>query len=172
MKTIIPPTQSEERIAFGDSRLLDRIWAKTRLNAETGCWEWTGKTNERGYGYIQIGRQSRRAHRVAYEAFLGEVPDGLVLDHLCRVRNCMNPAHLEPVSHAENVRRGEAPSRRSWKLNPRSHCPQGHPYDEANAYIRPNGRRMCRACAQARKRRYRQEKRQAGMQAAVAGGAR
>jgi hypothetical protein len=77
---------------------------------------------------------------------MGAVPEGLELDHLCRVRGCVNPKHLEPVTHRENLMRGE-----SWSaVNARkTHCPEGHPYDETNTYIDGKGRRRCRECARA-----------------------
>jgi len=168
LKTIIPPVPAEDCVPFGDSRLLGRFWAKTQRNPESGCWEWTGQRSDRGYALIKLGGRMRRAHRLAYETLIGSVQDGLVLDHLCRVRHCVNPAHLEPVTCAENTRRGEAPSRKGWRLNPKPNCPQGHPFDAANTYIRPNnGRRMCRTCMRIRKQRNQQAKR-----AAVKGGAR
>jgi hypothetical protein len=72
----------------------------------TGCWLWTGTVMPAGYGTMKVGGQQRLAHRVAYEAFIGPVPDGLVLDHLCRVRSCVNPWHLQPVTNRENILRG------------------------------------------------------------------
>lgn len=68
-------------------------------------WEWQGKKNNLGYGRFKIGRKSFGAHRIAYKLFVGEIPEGLEIDHLCRVRHCVNPNHLEPVTHAENMRR-------------------------------------------------------------------
>lgn len=73
---------------------------------ENGCWLWQGCLNVRGYG--QLGKGSRAAHRVFYERHVGPIPEGLTIDHLCRVRHCVNPAHMEPVTVAENVRRGSA----------------------------------------------------------------
>lgn len=90
---------------------LERFWPKVRKEpSPSGCWIWTGAIR-RGDGYGEFhARQgmSRLAHRVAYEPLVGPVPDGLQIDHLCRVRRCVNRAHLEPVTHAENVRRGSA----------------------------------------------------------------
>lgn len=83
------------------------------------------------------------AHRVAYEEIMGPVPEGLELDHLCRTRSCVNPSHLEPVTHRENMNRGDVATRR------KTHCPKGHPYDEENTGIY-NGYRNCRACARLR----------------------
>jgi hypothetical protein len=106
----------------------------------SGCWFWEGSTHAAGYGCYG----ARLAHRLSYEAFIGPIPDGLTLDHLCRNRRCVNPRHLEPVTIAENVLRGESlPARNARK----THCPKGHPYDESNTYISPRtGWRQCRAC--------------------------
>lgn len=109
----------------------------------TGCWLWSGCVNEHGYGLIGVhGRQSR-AHRVLFEIFRGAVPDGLVLDHLCRVRCCVNPEHLEPVTNAENLRRGEGISATNAR---KTHCKHGHPFDEANTYLWRGSVRVCRTC--------------------------
>lgn len=107
---------------------------------EDGCWLWQGWINPGGYGRALFNRYSGQAHRLSYEIHVGPIPEGLTLDHLCRVRHCVNPAHLEPVTHRENVRRGRNAATK------RTHCPHGHPYDEANTYINPRGDWECRAC--------------------------
>ncbi len=71
-----------------------------------GCWRWTGSVTPQGYGMFAFSDEGKRAHRVMYELLVGPIPEGLTLDHLCRVRHCVNPEHLEPVTLAENVRRG------------------------------------------------------------------
>lgn len=120
----------------------ERFMAKVDLTLR--CWLWTGTTS-RGYGYITVGkctdgsRRTTTAHRLAYEHFVEPIPDGLHVDHLCRVRNCVNPAHLEPVTCKENCQRG-------LKGRLLTHCPRGHPYDEVNTALRPDGRRGCRTC--------------------------
>src|SRR5687767_10789272 len=88
----------------------ERIVAKVSVNQQSGCWVWTGSMYRSGYAQIRMGGRGgplRRAHRVAFEIFRGPIPDGLELDHLCRVKACVNPWHLEPVTHAENMLRGD-----------------------------------------------------------------
>lgn len=110
---------------------------------ENGCWLWQKYVKENGYGQIGSGG-SQYAHRVAYEAWKGPIPDGLTLDHLCRVRHCCNPDHLEPVTHQVNNLRGEGPAAIRAAVET---CPAGHPYDEENTYWRPKrGGRDCRKC--------------------------
>jgi hypothetical protein len=129
------------------------FWAKVR-EVPSGCWEWTGS---RMAGYGQFGTRTagcRRglttaAHRIAYELVVGQVRDGLELDHVCRNRACCNPAHLEPVTHRENVLRGVSP----MALNARKEaCPRGHAYAPANTYVTKAGKRQCRACHADRQR--------------------
>lgn len=83
---------------------MERFWARFE-RAPDGCWLWTGPLYSNGYGEFNFDGRNRRAHRFAYDRLVGPIPDGLELDHLCRVRRCVNPAHLEPVTHEENVRR-------------------------------------------------------------------
>lgn len=126
-----------------DLRSLEHLfWAKVDRSGE--CWLWTAYTMPNGYG---TWRQTL-AHRVAYELSIGPIPDGLQLDHLCRVRNCVRPDHLEPVTCRENLLRGDTITARCVAA---THCPHGHPYDEANTYRSPtNGSRSCRACSGSR----------------------
>lgn len=108
---------------------------------ENGCWNWTGTVAAHGYGMTN----RTYVHRMAYEEFVGPIPDGLQIDHLCRNRCCFNPDHLEAVTPAENMRRGEAPSAMSLR---EGRCHNGHPRTPENTYIRPDkGTAMCRDCA-------------------------
>lgn len=136
-------------------------WLRLVLRVErdpSGCWLWRGVTTHDGYGRIYVARVDgkqvqRMAHRVAYEAFIGPIPPSLTLDHLCRVRACVNPAHLEPVTQRENLNR--SPLVMSAVNGAKTHCPQGHAYDEANTYTKlRNGRpiRTCRTCSVANRR--------------------
>ena len=129
-----------------------KIRQRHRVTAE-GCWEWTRGRDKNGYGFV-TGGGSKLAHRVSYEVFVGPIPEGLTLDHLCRNTSCINPDHLEPVTHRENVLRGKVSRLRDFP----THCKNGHPYDEANTYWL-RGARQCKACAALRNRRYRARQR-------------
>ncbi len=133
--------------------LLERFKEKVNINTKTGCWEWDASLNEEGYGQFWIDNKTLRAHRVSYELFKGKIPQGLQLDHLCRVRNCVNPEHLEPVTNKENHARGL-----TGKINhhclKKTHCPQGHEYIGNNLYVDPKGHRYCKPCARVRWREW------------------
>lgn len=134
---------------FGDERLPQQYWARVDINPETGCWNWAGSTYRKGYGQFWLHDHWERAHRLAYETLVAPIPDGLVIDHLCRVTNCVNPMHLEPVTGTENLRRGI----QSFRV--RTHCLSGlHELNEDNIVDHSDGRKRCRACrlAAARKR--------------------
>lgn len=115
------------------------------------CWEWTGNISPFGYGLWWSGKRRFQAHRAVYEAFVGKIPDGLTLDHLCRNRRCVNPSHLEPVTCRVNVLRGIGPTAKNAQ---KSTCSYGHPF-EGNLLTRKDGWRDCRACHARRQREYR-----------------
>jgi len=121
--------------------LADRFWEKVQKT--DSCWIFTGAGCGVGYGEIWAHGRVMRAHRVAYELLIGPVPEGLTLDHRCRNRRCVNPAHLEPVTNRENLLRGNGWSGRNARA---THCPKGHPYSEENT-TRRGGKRYCRTCA-------------------------
>lgn len=127
---------------------------RARVVESSGCWLFTGQTDRKGYARLKITGTtvSVFAHRYMWELVNGPVPEGLQLDHLCRRRNCVNPAHLEPVTSLENSRRSP-----DWTGN-RTHCPAGHPYSEENTLqVESRGMttRTCRTCRIAANRRYR-----------------
>ncbi|MEU5302229.1 HNH endonuclease signature motif containing protein [Streptomyces noursei] len=133
----------------------DRFLAKIR-DAEGGCWEWTGGRTSDGYGTFWLDGRQQYAHRVAYETLRGPIPDGLVIDHLCRNRACANPAHLEAVTNRTNILRGVGfcASRAQ-----QTRCVHGHAFTAPNTYIAPNGTRKCRTCRAATSRSVRRRRR-------------
>lgn len=115
-----------------------------RIDRTPTCHIWLGAINPYGYGLIFIEGKHKQAHRVAYEAVNGEIPQGMIINHLCRVRNCVNAEHLEATTHRRNILTGISPS----AINSRkTHCKAGHEYNEANTRITPRGWRVCRICA-------------------------
>lgn len=123
--------------------LVERLMNRTMADP-SGCWLWIGSTNPKGYGHIWDERRRGvyAVHRIVWEHCHGPIPDGLEVDHLCRVRNCVNPDHLEVVDHAANVRRRVRAS----------HCKRGHPLTPENVHIdRRHGGRKCKQCRKARK---------------------
>ena len=121
------------------------------------CWYWALAYDVKGYGRAWFSGRQHKAHRLVYELLIGKIPEGLELDHLCRNRLCVNPSHLEPVSHAENVRRGKAGRHHRSK----THCVNGHEYTPENTYLRPTqlkGLRDCRKCRQIRTEKWKAKK--------------
>src|SRR5258706_11387542 len=101
-----------------------RFWTKVDRSAGTeGCWPWLAYKKPEGYGHFRIGRDIKLVHRISYEMLIGAIPEGLQLDHLCRIRSCVNPLHLEPVTNKENVLRGEGITA---KQSRQTHCLRGH----------------------------------------------
>ena len=115
----------------------------------TGCWLWTGQLNSNGYawGARGPGHTRRVIHRILWEHYKNqEVPEGMQLDHLCRVRNCVNPEHFEVVTPSQNTKRQDHAERR------KTHCPKGHEYSEQNTRITKEGKRVCRQCDRDRRK--------------------
>ena len=123
---------------------MDKILSK--INKTSKCWLWTGYINNNGYGEAHFNGRKYKTHRLIYELHKGVIPKELEIDHLCRVRNCVNPDHLEVVTHLENIKRAQP----FISINKRTHCKKGHEYSEENTWLvtRGNGRtnRVCRIC--------------------------
>ncbi len=128
------------------------LWVMSILPDEkTGCWHWMGYTDKDGYGkfhYRDNGSKiDWRAHRYGYEILRESIPSGLVTDHLCRQRDCVNPWHLEVVKPIVNYRRGNGPRGIAAKINrEKTHCPRGHAYEGWNLIVFNSGSRACRKC--------------------------
>lgn len=121
---------------------------------DNGCWEWRGAIDRRdGYGRFYAGDgKTRGAHQFSFEQHHGPVPHGLVVDHICNNRWCVNPLHLRAISNAANVLRGSGWTAENSR---KTHCPQGHAYSDGNTYITPSGARQCRECINYRRRKSR-----------------
>lgn len=152
-----PLGQAEGRVPRLTGTPGERFWPKVDKNGPVPeyaphlgpCWCWLAAENGAGYGIFRLDGRNVRAHRWAYEALVGPIPKGLQLDHLCRVRHCVNPAHLEPVTSRQNSERG-LPGGRTWRKNI-THCPSGHEYSPENTRVY-YGSRVCLACRRERSR--------------------
>lgn len=146
-------------------RIIDvsRFWSKVKAEGDGSykqCWLWTGGTNGKGYGRFKLDSRSggtAYAHRIAYELLIAPIPEGLEIDHLCRATLCVNPWHLEPVSHEVNTQRSTAGALAGARKSAITHCPQGHEYTPSNTYRSKNPktggpRRACRQCSMDRAR--------------------
>lgn len=137
---------------FDHRRKMDDIKSRllSRIKFVGTCWEWDAPDTSNGYGNLYVGRKRMRAHRLSYEVFVGEIPEGLEIDHLCRNRACCNPDHLEPVTARENTLRSPiSPTAiNSRKLK----CKRNHDLTGDNVYVSSLPRRVCKECARLRAR--------------------
>ena len=129
----------------------ERFVEKIAIRPGPACWDWLAGRDHKGYGQFWLDGGTRLAHRVSYEYANGPIPNGLQLDHLCRNRACVNPAHLEPVTGRDNLLRGETKAAMNAAA---THCSNGHAFDEVNTY-HWRGHRICRACGRDISRRKR-----------------
>jgi len=158
-------TQLALQPVFGDPRLPKRFWDKVKivdcnLRPELGpCWEWVAARCSFGYGNFQWEGRVRQAHRIAYEILVGPIPEGLEPDHLCVNPPCVNPNHIEPVTHSENCRRGNQGIYAISKAQNQTHCLRGHPLSKDNTYIDKHGKRSCITCRREAYREFLRRKR-------------
>lgn len=144
----------------------DRFWSK--VDKTDGCWQWRGTITPGGYGQFSIKGKHYTAHRLSVVASGRLIPAGLVCDHLCRNRACVNPDHIDIVTNGENVRRGIAGDLLKVRNASITHCPKGHAYTPENTRIDPRKRRSCRACDKARPSKRCIERRARASQSGVA----
>jgi hypothetical protein len=155
-------------VNFGDNRATKRFWNKISIidmGYSSLCWIWKGPLNQDGYGNVTMKPFYGPAHRVAYSALVEMVPKGLVCDHLCMNKACVNPEHIRITTQSENVK--AIPGYREKAIaklahinaahKAKTHCPHGHPYDEENTHITKQGKRVCKKCGYLRNRKKLEE---------------
>lgn len=125
-------------------------WIETDKGFSSPCWIWQLCMTTVGYGQVRINRRNMQAHRALYEQYVGSIPEGLELDHLCRIKSCVNPNHMEPVTHLENTRRGVRDTAHLRLLRKKKECLRGHLLTPENTYVY-HGTRHCKSCGYIRK---------------------
>ncbi len=144
MALIINKAESDGRFVKTWNSLKEKLDFYSIPEPNTGCLIWIGSTTHGMYGKVWTpDRGWLLAHRASYEEYVGPIPEGLTLDHLCRLTLCINYYHLEPVTMRENLMRGNAASAINAR---RTHCKHGHELSGENLYLPPDGKRRCRAC--------------------------
>jgi len=137
--------------------VVNNFWTYVELTDT--CWLWTGGKKGEGYGNYPTGADrglERYAHRFAWQHCMGEIPAGYELDHICGIRNCVNPEHLQLVERGFNGLQGGKNS--ANKREAKTHCKRGHEFIEGNTYVRPDGSRVCKKCHALREKEYYQER--------------
>lgn len=139
-----------------EAEVRERFNARYTIDPETGCWLWNGFLGSGGYGQIVVQHRTHYAHRISYELHRGPIPEGMQLDHLCRVRRCVNPDHLEPVTPRLNTLRGTGPTAVNAQ---KTHCFRGHPLtpDNLDARLLRQGERVCVHCRRQYDREYKRK---------------
>ncbi len=117
---------------------------ENKIQYTDDCWLWTG-SKRGGYGKVWFDNTTQYAHRVVYKILVGPIPNGLEIDHLCNIKACVNPEHLQVVTHKENMARVDLFDLGSIGTS-KNHCPHGHEYSEDNTYHNPTGGRICCIC--------------------------
>jgi hypothetical protein len=134
-----------------------KFWDRVDFRGPNGCW-LIPTIRKDGYCYVKYMGRNVTAHRAAWEDVVGPIPAGMELDHKCRVRNCVNPAHLEPMTHYENIMKGNTVA--AMRVA-QTHCIHGHPLFGENLYLDPNGYRFCRTCRKRWRSEYQERKKNA-----------
>ena len=142
-----------------DDKTLKRFMSK--VNKTDTCWLWTSAKNIGGYGVFGLNGKNILSHRLSYELYIGKIPEGLQIDHLCRVRYCVNPDHLDPVTQAENIRRGLSGYHKMSGNHERikTSCPKGHLYSGKDS----RGKRVCNVCRSESQKKYYNNKKIKGL---------
>lgn len=151
------------------SLLTHRFWSKVRISKTnfykgTPCWEWTSTIHRDGYGKFWLNGKTKAAHRLSYEDKFGKIPQGLVINHMCRNRACQNrDDHLEVVTQKVNIQKGLSGFMSGIKQRLKTHCKQGHVFSKENTYVDPRGKRVCRTCNRISNSQYYQRKKLEGL---------
>lgn len=148
------PKRRGGRRAISIEEFVSKFWGNVDKQGTGGCWLWRGKVGRGGYGLVRFRGRPTGVHRVSYILLVGDIPEGMTLDHLCRVRNCVNPKHLEPVSQQQNILRGEGLAAQNAK---KTRCRNGHLLKPGNLVLNQlkRGKRLCLKCTRKRMAEWR-----------------